>query len=311
MQTENLFELTYILLEKKKVTANEMAEHFGVSARTIYRWIDALNLTGIPIFSTKGKGGGIHISEKYALDKTVFTEAEKEEILSSLNALNALSGKTNSAASKFRSLVNKNTEKNTDWIEIDFAPWNPKMIEIRDYFANLKKAIISCQKVSFNYFSSNGFCANRTVHPWKIIFRGQAWYLYAYCELKSENRYFKLSRITNLKIISQPTKKEFYQNLNEKKYEGYLEENTPLVTLKMKINNQDIYRLLDEFKVDSIEDDTQETKILTMTIHKMYWLIDYLLSFSSRITLLEPKDVVYELNCEIKKMYEKSNALNQ
>ena len=125
MQTENLFELTYILLEKRQVTAGKMSEHFGVSQRTIYRWVDALNLVGVPVYSTKGKGGGIHVSEKYALDKTVFTDAEKEEILSSLNALNALSGQTNSVAAKFRNLVS--SDKNTDWIEIDFSPWNPKM----------------------------------------------------------------------------------------------------------------------------------------------------------------------------------------
>ena len=63
MQTENLFELTYILLEKRQVTAGQMAEHFGVSQRTIYRWVDALNLAGVPVYSTKGKGGGIHVSE--------------------------------------------------------------------------------------------------------------------------------------------------------------------------------------------------------------------------------------------------------
>ncbi len=168
MQTENLFELTYILLEKRQVTAGEMAEHFGVSQRTIYRWVDALNLAGVPVYSTKGKGGGIHVSEKYALDKTVFTDAEKEEILSSLNALNALSGQTNSAAAKFQNLVS--SDKNTDWIEVDFSPWNPKMEEIREVFSLLKKDVIDGKKVSFDYFPRDGFCTNRTVHPWKIFF---------------------------------------------------------------------------------------------------------------------------------------------
>ena len=82
MQTEHLFELTYILLDKKTVTAAQMAEHFGVSQRTIYRWVDALNLAGVPVITTKGKGGGISLAEKYTLDKAVLTEDEKLEILS-------------------------------------------------------------------------------------------------------------------------------------------------------------------------------------------------------------------------------------
>ena len=300
MQTENLFELTYILLEKRQVTAGEMAEHFGVSQRTIYRWVDALNLAGVPVYSTKGKGGGIHVSEKYALDKTVFTDAEKAEILSSLNALNALSGQKNSAVSKFRSLVS--SDKNTDWIEVDFSPWNPKMQEIRKLFSLLKSAVIDCKKVSFDYFPRDGFCTNRTVHPWKIVFRGQAWYLYGYCETKKENHYFKLSRMMNLKILSEKVQSEYFTKIEDKEYKGYTEESSPLVTLKMKVSNEDLSRILDDFKADSIEDDTQQTKILTMTVHKMPWLVDYLLSFGSRLTLLEPEEIFKEIKSEIHKM---------
>ena len=300
MQTENLFELTYILLEKRQVTAGEMAEHFGVSQRTIYRWVDALNLAGVPVYSTKGKGGGIHVSEKYALDKTVFTDAEKEEILSSLNALNALSGQTNSAVAKFRNLVS--SDKNTDWIEVDFSPWNPKMEEIREVFSLLKKAVIDGKRVSFDYFPRDGFCTNRTVHPWKIVFRGQAWYLYGYCETKKENHYFKLSRMMNLKMLFQNVQKSFFTKLEDKEYKGYTEESSPLVTLKMRVSNEDLSRILDDFKADSIEDDSQQTKILTMTVHKMPWLVDYLLSFGSRLTLLEPEEIFKEIKSEIQKM---------
>ena len=300
VQTENLFELTYILLEKRQVTAGEMAEHFGVSQRTIYRWVDALNLAGVPVYSTKGKGGGIHVSEKYALDKTVFTDAEKAEILSSLNALNALSGQKNSAVSKFRSLVS--SDKNTDWIEVDFSPWNPKMQEIRELFSLLKRAVIDCRKVSFDYFPRDGFCTNRTVHPWKIVFRGQAWYLYGYCETKCVNLYFKLSRMMNLKILSEKVQSEYFTKIEDKEYKGYTEESSPLVTLKMKVSNEDLSRILDDFKADSIEEDTPQTKILTMTVHKMPWLVDYLLSFGSRLTLLEPEEIIKELKTEIHKM---------
>ena len=300
VQTENLFELTYILLEKRQVTAVEMAEHFGVSQRTIYRWVDALNLAGVPVYSTKGKGGGIHVSEKYALDKTVFTDAEKAEILSSLNALNALSGQKNSAVSKFRSLVS--SDKNTDWIEVDFSPWNPKMQEIRKLFSLLKRAVIDCKKVSFDYFPRDGFCTNRTVHPWKIVFRGQAWYLYGYCETKCINLYFKLSRMMNLKILSEKVQSEYFTKIEDKEYKGYTEESSPLVTLKMKVSNEDLSRILDDFKADSIEEDTPQTKILTMTVHKMPWLVDYLLSFGSRLTLLEPEEIIKELKTEIHKM---------
>ena len=129
-QTENLFELTYILLDKKSVTAKEMAAHFGVSPRTIYRWVDALNLAGVPVYTSKGRGGGIFISEKYALDKTVFTDEEKKELLAGVQAVNSLSGvpSTQSAVSKLRSLIGNipeiNVKDKSNWIQIDFEPWS-------------------------------------------------------------------------------------------------------------------------------------------------------------------------------------------
>ena len=139
MQTELLFELTYILLDKKSVTASEMAEHFGVSRRTIYRWLDALNLAGVPVVSVKGKGGGISLSEKYTLDKAILSQEEKLEILSGVQALSVLSGKQNPLISKIKAF----SKENADWIKIDFAPWNFKNEEIRSLFTMIKSAILS------------------------------------------------------------------------------------------------------------------------------------------------------------------------
>ena len=62
MQINRLFQIIYILLEKKSTTAGELAEHFEVSTRTIYRDIDVLSYAGVPIYMNKGHGGG-HTSD--------------------------------------------------------------------------------------------------------------------------------------------------------------------------------------------------------------------------------------------------------
>ena len=88
-----------------------------------------------------------------------------------------------SAITKIQSLFRTGAEK-TDWIQVDFAPWNPKGAEVRTLFAQLKNAILSQRQIQFDYFSSAGKCGTRTVQPQKLIFRGQAWYLYG---LSSQN----------------------------------------------------------------------------------------------------------------------------
>ena len=61
VQINRLFEIVYILLEKQTVTASELSQRFEVSARTIYRDVETLSQAGIPIYMSKGKGGGISL----------------------------------------------------------------------------------------------------------------------------------------------------------------------------------------------------------------------------------------------------------
>ena len=78
MQINRLFEIIYILLDKKTVTANELAKKFEVSSRTIYRDIEILSGAGIPIYTTKGKGGGIsNILIILSIDKSVISAKNK------------------------------------------------------------------------------------------------------------------------------------------------------------------------------------------------------------------------------------------
>ena len=106
MQINRLFEIVYILLENKIVKAGELAEHFEVSVRTIYRDVETLSQAGIPIYMSKGKGGGISLMPDFILDKAVLTEQEKGEILSSLKAVSALSlSESGSALNKLNSML--------------------------------------------------------------------------------------------------------------------------------------------------------------------------------------------------------------
>src|SRR6478736_5271624 len=81
------FEIIYHLLYKKKATAKELADHFEVSTRTIYRDIDDLSAAGIPIYSSQGKGGGIFLLDDYVFNTSLLSESEQDEILMALQSL--------------------------------------------------------------------------------------------------------------------------------------------------------------------------------------------------------------------------------
>lgn len=81
MKMERLIGILSILIQRKKVTAPELAEQFEVSRRTIQRDIESLCRAGIPITTSQGASGGISIMEGYRVDRTLLTAPEMQAIL--------------------------------------------------------------------------------------------------------------------------------------------------------------------------------------------------------------------------------------
>ena len=297
MQIDQLFELVYVLIDKKQVTAKEMAERFGVSTRTIYRWVDALSVSGVPIYSQNGRGGGIAISEKYALDTKVLSEEERLAIVSSVKALNSLSGNPASvvnanikAAEKISGLV----EKDTDWLEVDFAPWSPEGSSVRQVFGTLRDCILQKRQVVFDYYSGNGNIERRTVHPWKLIYKGQAWYLQGWCTTRKAERFFKLTRMQNLDITGRTAN---ITKLTAKEYEAKNKSSAPqqykpkLMTIKAKVFPQKISYLLDTFICSQVVPHKVDSITVTFTVPDEDWIYELLLSFGNNMKIISPKNV--------------------
>ena len=121
MRESRLFRIVYYLLQNGKATAPELAQKSEVSIRTIYRDIDAISSTGIPIYATQGKGGGIFILNDYTLDKSLLSEQEQEQMLTALQGMIATTEKnSNELLTKLSGLFQI---KSTNWIEVDFSDW--------------------------------------------------------------------------------------------------------------------------------------------------------------------------------------------
>ncbi|PWG35910.1 helix-turn-helix transcriptional regulator, partial [Listeria monocytogenes] len=87
MKVDRLMSIVLILLDKERISAQELADRFEVSLRTIYRDIDAIDLAGVPIRSTPGVGGGFEIMPDYKMDSKVFSTADLSAILMGLSSL--------------------------------------------------------------------------------------------------------------------------------------------------------------------------------------------------------------------------------
>ena len=296
MKDNRLFRILYYILEKGKVTANELADKFEVSVRTIYRDIDSISSAGIPIYALQGKGGGIEIAEDFVLSKSLLSENEKQQIMSALQGLdNTTIQRENELLTKLSALFKM---KNTSWIEVDFNNWqNNKMYERT--FNGIKSAILSKNIVSFTYFSSNEEETNRIVKPVRLLFKSQDWYLYAFCLLRNDFRYFKLSRIKNLDIHTEKFDDSFEDAILKKEMPH---ENT--VHIKVKFDRKVAFRVYDEINGEIIEDD-EGNLYAEIEIPNDYNLFNYIFSFGDGAEVLEPKEIRMQIKEMIDKMAEK------
>ena len=298
MKDNRLFRILYYILENGKVTANELADKFEVSARTIYRDIDSISSAGIPIYALQGKGGGIEIAEDFILSKLLLSENEKQQIMSALQGLdNTTKQHENELLTKLSALFKM---KNTNWIEVDFNNWqNNKMYERT--FNGIKSAILSKNIVSFTYFSSNEKETSRRVKPVRLLFKSQDWYLYAFCLLRNDFRYFKLSRIKNLEIHTEKFDDSFEDVILKKEIPH---ENTVHIHIKVKFDRKVAFRVYDEINGEIIEDD-EGNLYAEIEIPNDYNLFNYIFSFGDGAEVLEPKEIRMQIKEMINKMAEK------
>lgn len=291
MQINRLFEMVYLLLDKESITAGALAGHFEVSTRTIYRDVELLSSAGIPIYMTKGKGGGVSLLPDFVLNKAVLTDSEKIDILSALHAVDSVSlEQTNTAVKKLSSLFGK---ESSDWVEVDFSGWANAQEESTTFSA-LKSAILNKYAVQFLYHSGES-SGQRVVEPMKLCFKGQSWYLYAYCRVRSDYRFFKLRRIKELTVSSE----QFLRQTPGKIFDGSKVFQDDFVTITLKFSKEMAYRVYDEFSEYELLPDGGF--LTQLTIPRGEWVYHYLATFGEHCEVLQPADIRLQIKEKLQK----------
>lgn len=292
MRDSRLFRILYYVLEKGKVTANELSEKFEVSVRTIYRDIDVISSAGIPIYATQGKGGGIEIADDFVLKKSLLSEKEQEQILVALKGLEGINKQyENELLTKLSAFFKI---KNTNWIEVDFTNWQ-RGNEYDELFNDIKSAIINKNIIRFTYFSSNEKETSREAKPIRLLFKGWDWYVYTFCLLRNEFRYFKLSRIRDLKILDENFEDSYEDVVLIKKMEY-----KDTVHVKLKFDRKVAFRVYDE--MGDIKEDEEGNLYVEIELPNDYNLYNYIFSFGESVEVLEPIEIRNNIRDMINKM---------
>ena len=278
MQINRLFEIVYILLERKTITAKELAERFEVSTRTIYRDIEILSQAKIPVYANKGNGGGIGLLEDYVLDKSMLSEEEQNQILFALQSMEKISNQDEkNILEKMSSIFNK---IKTNWIDVDFSDWGING-EQDQTFNLIRNAILKHNVIEFVYYNSYGEEKKRQAEPLQIYFKDKSWYLKAYCRLKQDYRLFKISRMKDIKLLNETFERELPQ-IKENKFDY------KTIQLELEISKDMSYRVYDEFKREDIIKNKNGDFIVKVEFPENDWVYGYILSFGENVKVLSP-----------------------
>ncbi|MDL2224599.1 WYL domain-containing protein [Eubacteriales bacterium OttesenSCG-928-M02] len=193
MKIDRLFQIVYLLMERGSLTAGELSQRFEVSTRTIFRDVETLAQAGVPVYTTRGKGGGIHLMDGYTMDRSLLSQEEQRELLSALAGFRAAQyPDADAVLKKLGAFFGR--EDGADWIQVDFTQWSGHQAVI---FSLIKQAILEKQVITFDYYSSYQHHTHRSVEPLQLQFYGRAWYLFAFCRHRNALRQFKLNRMRN------------------------------------------------------------------------------------------------------------------
>lgn len=191
-----------LLQSKKIITAQIIADKFGISTRTAYRDIRVLEEAGIPIITEEGKG--YSLLQGYLLSPISFTEAEANALITAekivaVNSDESFRKSYADAISKIKATmrysIKDKTELLSDRIQIRN---NHQYNQASRYLTIIQSAITNFKTVQIEYISENGECTERSIESLALYNTQGNWILIAHCRLRNEIRAFRLDRISSL-----------------------------------------------------------------------------------------------------------------
>ncbi len=295
MKFEMMMSILLELLSRRSVSAKYLAEKYEVSVRSIYRYINALELAGVPLYTIRGNRGGFALVDTYKLSSTFLTAEEYEQTISALTAINSTlpDQELDNVILKLKA-SKKNHVTGFDVkagnLIIDGGPWGDA-VGYRSKLTLISKSIQNLQTLSITYHDRNGDITEREIEPHVILFKQGLWYVYAYCRLRNEFRFFKTGRIEKATILSDNF---IRRDIKKEDMPLNWHDNTEVEDIELKIDKSiisDVEEWLGIENISLIKDKYYAHAKLPYD----KGLVSKLMSYGSGITVISPQKLIDEI----------------
>ena len=204
-RADRLFQLVQRLRRRRAVTAAQLAEALGVTVRTVYRDVQDLVASGVPI---RGEAGvGYALDRGFDLPPLMFNETEVEALVLGARVVRGwadagLAAAAEDVLAKVEAVLPRELRQRMADSALHAVNFHESAAQ-RASLGSLRAAIRERRKVAFAYEDRKSATTSRTVLPLGLFYFGPVWSLGAWCELRRDFRTFRLDRVSELRVLAE------------------------------------------------------------------------------------------------------------
>jgi len=220
-RADRMFQIVSFMQSRRMaVTAQRIADEFDISVRTVYRDVQDLIVSGVPISGEAGVG--YLIDKSHCLPPMALEVGELETLMLGAAMVStytdaAMAKSARRLVGKIKNVLNEKDRATFAGTAL-FAPATDALIPWSVDFSALRAAIRSKQKLKLAYEDKDGEPTGRTVWPLAMTFWGSKWLLLAWCELRGDHRNFRLDRMASAEVLE-----EIFTETRETSLQHYLD----------------------------------------------------------------------------------------
>ncbi|MEZ4671117.1 MAG: YafY family protein [Anaerolineae bacterium] len=208
MRADRLLTMLLMLQRRGKMTAEMLAQELAVSRRTVLRDVEALSLSGVPIYAEGGHGGGIALDEKYRTSLTGLQEAEVRSLFVTDNARLlgdvGLGAAAESSLHKLFAALPSLHQPSVDYIRqrIYIDPlWWWHETQALPFWEELQRAVYEDRCIEVQYEHRDGHLVERTLEPFSLVAKSSLWYVVA--RRDGHLRTYRVSRFHAVRVLER------------------------------------------------------------------------------------------------------------
>jgi predicted DNA-binding transcriptional regulator YafY len=309
-KTDRLLAIVLELQRRGVLRAEDLADTFETSVRTIYRDMQALSEAGVPIVGAPGQG--YSLMEGYFLPPVSFTVEEAVTLLIGTDMVehkfDSDYGRTAKAAQgKIEAIlsdpIRREATRVRTMIRLLAVGEEASGKREKDCMETLRRAILQEQKVSFFYSKkmpgTDGKRQGvRVVAPYGLVLILGAWVLIAHCDLRNEIRHFRLSRMSDLVILEDRFEPMPDFNLHE-----YKPPDDRNIYVRIRADREIADRIMETnyFFMEAAED-RPEGLIVTYRVRQPEEILQWILGWGADVVVLEPESLRERVRAEAEKI---------